>query len=259
MAGGTANKALEIPFELAQDSTFPIVPFVSRKLNAYWSQASGRPGDVVPAHPNPKGLFDRIPDVNLLSGNFTQTAAVNYGQLVGAIAVAGGGQGVMFTLDPDYLPNATWVMRMTTLGILASITDTTGRPIFVPFSAELGRRTGQHGGRWLYQGTPDMSQGYRPAGPFLGFPVVVDQASPAVGNASIAKPGAAGDAFIQLWRSPQAYIVRRIQGRASRSSIPIRRWLSVRSGTSPPGRAWTPLFSKPKPTCCSVAGMRPNG
>ena len=43
--------------------------------------------------------------------------------------------GIVFSLDPDYLPNATWVMSYATLGILASITDTTGRPIFVPFQA----------------------------------------------------------------------------------------------------------------------------
>jgi HK97 family phage major capsid protein len=209
MAGGTANAALHVPFELAQDSTFPIVPFVSRKLGTRLGRKMALDLAVGTGSSQPKGLFDRIPDINLLSGNFTQTAAVNYGQLVGAIAAAGGGQGVMFTLDPDYFPNATWVMRMTTLGILASITDTTGRPIFQPFAAS----SFDANNPMLAPGTEGQDgQGYRPVGNLVGFPVVVDQAAPAVANASIAKPGAALDAFISFGDHSQAYVVRPVQG-----------------------------------------------
>jgi HK97 family phage major capsid protein len=213
MAGGSGNAALHIPFELAQDSTFPIVPFVTRKLGTRIGRKQASDLAIGTGTTMPQGLFDRIPDVNLLSGNFTQTAAVNYGQLVGALAVSGGGQGVMFTLDPDYLPNATWLMRYSTLGILASITDTTGRPIFQPFSAATwnGGQSNMAADGSI-QGTPDMSQGYRPAGQLLGFDVVVDQACPVVGNASIAKPGAALDAFISFGDHRQAYVVRRVQG-----------------------------------------------
>jgi HK97 family phage major capsid protein len=213
MAGGTANAALHVPFELAQDSTFPIVPFVSRKLGTRIARKQASDLAIGTGTTMPQGLFDRIPDINLLSGNFGQTAAVNYGQLVGAAAVAGGGQGVMFTLDPDYLPNATWVMRYSTLGILSSITDTTGRPIFQPFTGSSWQGgNGSMAADGSIQGTPDQSQGYRPAGLLIGFPVIVDQAAPAVANASIAKPGAANDAFISFGDHRQAYVVRRIQG-----------------------------------------------
>jgi HK97 family phage major capsid protein len=209
MAGGTSNAALHVPFELAQDSTFPIVPFVTERLGTRLGRKMALDLAIGTGSSQPKGLFDRIPDVNLLSGNFTQTAAVNYGQLTGALAVSGGGQGVMFTLDPDYLPNATWIMRYSTLGILASITDTTGRPIFIPFgdSSFMATNIAPGGGTAGEDGS-----GYRPVGTLIGFPVVVDQAAPAVANASIAKPGAALDAFISFGDHRQAYVVRDVQG-----------------------------------------------
>jgi HK97 family phage major capsid protein len=209
MAGGTSNKALNVPFELAADVRFPITNFVSERLGIRLGRKMGHDLAIGTGSSQPKGLFDRIPDINLLSGNFTQTAAVNYGQLVGAVAVAGGGQGTMFTLDPDYLPNATWVMRYSTLGILASITDTTGRPIFQPFAQS---EWGGGGSNMAADGTATDGQGYRPRGLLIGFPVVVDQDSPAVANASIAKPGAALDAFISFGDHRQAYVVRPIQG-----------------------------------------------
>jgi HK97 family phage major capsid protein len=210
MAGGASNAALHVPFELAQDSQFPIVPFVERKLGTRLARKQSSDFAIGTGTTLPQGLFDRIPDINLLSGNFTQTAAVNYGQLVGALAVAGGGQGVVFTLDPDYLPNATWIMRYPTLGILASITDTTGRPIFEPFGGSSFQQADMTSGST--PGAPDAAGGYRPAGRLLGYPVIVDQAAPAVGNASIAKPGAANDAFISFGDHRQAYIIRRVQG-----------------------------------------------
>lgn len=210
MAGGSGNAALHVPFELAQDSTFPIVPFVSRKLGTRLARKQASDLAIGTGTTMPQGLFDRIPDINLLSGNFTQTAAVNYGQLMGALAVAGGGQGVIFSLDPDYLPNATWVMRYSTLGIIASITDTTGKPVFVPFDRGTWQDNGLQAGD--APGAPDAGGGYRPAGRLLGYPVVVDQAAPVVGNASIAKPGAALDAFISFGDHQQAYIMREVQG-----------------------------------------------
>lgn len=209
MAGGTSNKALNVPFELVSDTKFPITDWVSERLGIRLGRKMALDLAIGTGSSQPKGLFDRIPDINLLSGNFTQTAAVNYGQLTGALAVSGGGQGVMFTLDPDYLPNATWVMRYSTLGILASITDTTGRPIFQPFgdSSFAASNIAPAPGRGAEDGN-----GYRPVGNLIGFPVVVDQAAPAVGNASIAKPGAALDAFISFGDHRQAYVVRPVQG-----------------------------------------------
>jgi len=210
MAGGASNAALHVPYELVQDSQFDIVGLVSRKLGTRLGRKQAVDFTIGTGSSRPKGLFWRIPDINLLSGNFTQTAAVNYGQLVGATAVSGGGQGVVFTLDPDYLPNATWIMRYATLGILASITDTTGRPIFEPFGGSSFQQADMTSGST--PGAPDGPGGYRPAGRLLGYPVIVDQSSPVVANASIAKPGAAGDAFISFGDHRQAYVIRRIQG-----------------------------------------------
>ncbi len=207
MAGGTANAALHVPYELAQDAMFSITEHVSSRLGTRLGRKMAHDLAIGTGSSQPKGLFDRIPDINLLSGNFTQTAAVNYGQLMGALAVAGGGQGVVFSLDPAYLGNSSWVMRYSTLGILASITDTTGRPIFQPFGDSSFQSADMVAGNTAQDGS-----GYRPAGNLLGFPVIVDQDSPAVGNASIAKPGAALDAFISFGDHRQAYVVRDVAG-----------------------------------------------
>jgi len=208
MAGGASNAALHVPFELAQDSQFNIAGLVEGKLGTRLGRKMAVDLAVGTASSQPKGLFDRIPDINLPSGNFTQTAAVVYGTLVGTGAYKSGtaNVGVVFQLDPDYLPNASWVMSYATLGILASITDTTGRPIFVP----LGNSSFQ--GNDMTAGSAVDGAGFRPAGNLLGYPVYVDQASPAVANASIAKPGAALDAFISFGDHRQAYVRRLIQG-----------------------------------------------
>ncbi len=212
MAGGSGNQALHVPFELAQDSVFPIVPFVSRKLGTRLARKQAVDLATGSGSSAPKGLYNRIPAINLASGNFTQSAAVNYGMLVGTGAYKSGvaNVGVVFSLDPDYLPNASWLMSYATLGILASITDTTGRPIFAPFQASSWQQSEMIGGST--PGAPDGGGGFRPAGLLLGYPVIVDQASPVVANASIAKPGAALDAFISFGDHQQAYLIREVQG-----------------------------------------------
>ncbi len=163
MAGGSGNAALHIPFELAQDSTFPIVPFVARKLGTRLARKQAVDLATGTGSSQPKGLFWRIPEV----------------------------------------------MRYATLGMLASITDTTGRPIFQPLTASNWQQADMTGGSTPR--APDGGGGYRPSGILLGYPVYVDQASPVVANASIAKPGAAGDAFISFGDHRQAYVRRPIQ------------------------------------------------
>lgn len=41
------------------------------------------------------------------------------------------------SLKPGYLPNATWLWTNETLGTIQTITDTTGRPLWVPFGGTL--------------------------------------------------------------------------------------------------------------------------
>lgn len=216
MSGGASNAALHVPFELAQDSLFPIVPFVSRKLGTRIGRKQAVDFATGTGSGQPKGLFRRVPDVNLTSGNFTiggsVTASYIYGELLGTGLgyPTNGLSGVVYTLDPDYLPNASWVMRYSTLGALASLTTTTGVPLFVPQNQSSFQDSDMTSGST--PGAPDSGGGYRPAGRLLGYPVIVDQAAPAVANATAAKPGNAGDAFISFGDHRQAYIIRRVQG-----------------------------------------------
>jgi HK97 family phage major capsid protein len=99
------------------------------------------------------------------------------------------------SIDPAYLPNATWTMNSTTRGILLSLTDTTGRPLFQPaLSAPAGADA---------------------LGTLLGKPVVLDQFAPNV--AATNKAIAFGDfkqGFVlrnvgsfQIVRDPYTYFV----------------------------------------------------
>jgi HK97 family phage major capsid protein len=75
------------------------------------------------------------------------------------------------SLDPAYLPNATWTMNAATRTALLGVTDTTGRPLFQPALS--------------------APNGADALGTLLGHPVVLDQFAPNI--AATNKPIAFGD------------------------------------------------------------------
>ena len=75
------------------------------------------------------------------------------------------------SLDPAYLPNATWTMNSATRTALLGVTDTTGRPLFQPALS--------------------APNGADALGTLLGHPVVLDQFAPSI--AATHTPIAFGD------------------------------------------------------------------
>ncbi|HMH14680.1 MAG TPA: phage major capsid protein [Edaphobacter sp.] len=75
------------------------------------------------------------------------------------------------SLDPAYLPNATWTMNAATRTALLGVVDTTGRPLFQPALS--------------------APNGADALGTLLGHPVVLDQYAPNI--AATNKPIAFGD------------------------------------------------------------------
>jgi len=73
---------------------------------------------------------------------------------------------LMTALDPAYAPNAVWSFSTTTLGSILNITDTNGRPVFLPFN-------------------DGATSGF--VGSLFGFPVKIDQYAPTItaGNTPI--------------------------------------------------------------------------
>ncbi len=99
------------------------------------------------------------------------------------------------SLDPAYLPNATWTMNAATRTALLGVVDTTGRPLFQPALS--------------------APNGADALGTLLGHPVVLDQYAPNIGATN--KPIAFGDfkagytlrnvGSFQIARDPYTYLV----------------------------------------------------
>jgi HK97 family phage major capsid protein len=99
------------------------------------------------------------------------------------------------SIDPAYLPNATWTMNAATRTALLGVTDTTGRPLFQPALS--------------------APNGADALGTLLGHPVVLDQFAPNIGPST--KPIAFGDfragytlrnvGEFQIARDPYTYLI----------------------------------------------------
>jgi HK97 family phage major capsid protein len=99
------------------------------------------------------------------------------------------------SLDPAYLPNATWTMNSATRTALLGVTDTTGRPLFQPALS--------------------APNGADALGTLLGHPVVLDQFAPSI--AATHTPVAFGDfkagytlrnvGEFQIARDPYTYLI----------------------------------------------------
>jgi HK97 family phage major capsid protein len=134
------------------------------------------------------------------SGNFASYFA---GATSGATSSTAGGLVVTYadilalygSIDPAYLPNATWTMNAATRTALLGVVDGTGRPLFQPALS--------------------APNGADALGTLLGHPVVLDQFAPNIGPGN--KPIAFGDfkagytlrnvGEFQIARDPYTYLI----------------------------------------------------
>jgi HK97 family phage major capsid protein len=138
--------------QLLQDSEFPLDQFIANALgerlgraqNAHWTTGTGSS--------QPYGVI--VGAATGKTGAAGQTTTVIYNDLVDLV----------YSVDVAYRPNAKWMMRDATLGIIRKLQDSQNRPLWEPS---------------VQAGQPDM---------ILGYPVVInnDVAAAAASAKSIA-------------------------------------------------------------------------
>lgn len=169
MAGGAGNVPLKVSWELLQDSAFDIEGLLARLLG-------DRIGRIQSVHwvngdgsGEPQGLLAGKAAFDAIASN---VAGPTYAELLGTV----------HSVDRAYRRNAKWLMNDTTLALIQGQLDANDRPLWLPSSGGLADAPGE--------------------GTLLGYPVVIDEAMPDVGDAT--EPIAFGD-----FRA--AYVIRRVK------------------------------------------------
>jgi HK97 family phage major capsid protein len=169
MAGGAGNLPLKVSWELLQDSAFNVEDLLTR----IFGQRIGR---IQAVHwltgtgvNQPEGLFTPATAFDAIASN---AVGPTYGELLGAI----------HALDPAYRQNAKWLMNDATLAVLRGMVDGNDRPLWLPPDAGMS--------------------GALPGGTLLGYPVIIDQAVPAIGDTT---------KFLAFGDFRAAYVIRRVK------------------------------------------------
>lgn len=153
-ATGASDVPIKVSVELLQDSAFDIGAFVSRALGTRIARKQAHVMANGAGTTAPEGIFHQTlhpGDIATASGS-----AVTYAKLVDLI----------HALDPAYrVSGCTFIMNDATLAAIEKLTDGTapaGRPL-------------------IYSSSDNLSVGLG-GGRLLGYPVVIDQAAPALAN-----------------------------------------------------------------------------
>lgn len=193
--GTGSNLPLRVSVELLQDSAFDVQGLVARKLGERIARKQSRDWCTGTGTTLPFGICH----ANLTPNETVDVAGtLDYDDLLDLES----------TLDPAYEPNAKWVMSKATWTTIRGILDggATGRPIIFDQAAS--------------------GIGGRPEKQLLGYPVVIDQMSPAAS-------GGAGRNFIVLGDLREAYVIRRVSnitvvvdpyGRAANGEVQYVAW-----------------------------------
>lgn len=191
--GAGSNLPLRVSVELLQDAAFDVQGLVARKLGERIARKQASDFCTGTGTSLPFGICH----ANLTADKTLATpGTIIYADLLGTEAV----------LDPAYEPNAKWVMSKATWIKVRGVVDGSQRPLILD-QAQSG-------------------MGGRPERSLLGYPVVIDQAMPAVS-------GGAGLNFAVLGDLREAYVIRQVQdlvvvvdpyGRASNGEVQYTAW-----------------------------------
>jgi HK97 family phage major capsid protein len=183
-ATGTGQLGLKVPRELLDDALFDVAALVTEMLGIRLARKMAADYAVGVGTTAPSGLYNAT--------SVTTAARVLSTGLVQATANQQL-EAFIHNLDPSYVDdNCVWVMNWATHGVISGFQDTTTRPLMQPY-AQAGL------------GSP-------PAYTLLGFPVVIDQGSPAFSLTSAANPAAVNTAFLAFGNIGEAYLIRDVQG-----------------------------------------------
>lgn len=169
MSGGAGNLPLKVSWELLQDSAFSVEDLLVRvfgnrigRLQAVHWLTGSGVGE-------PQGLLTPKTAFDEITSN---AAGPSVAELVGTV----------HALDPAYRQGAKWLMNDTTLGLLRGQLDGNDRP--------------------LWQAPTEGLSPTMPGGTLLGYPVVIDQAMPDIGDQT---------KFLAFGNYRDAYVIRRVQ------------------------------------------------
>ena len=169
-ATGASNLPMKVSWELLQDSPINLEDHIAnnfaRRIARKFSVdiCTGNGTTEPQGIVTPQTAFDEIA---------SNTAGPTYAELLGAVAA----------LDPEYRVGAKWLMSDASWFALMGLVDDIGRPLLQD------------------NGTSGLANGAQFS--LLGYPVVVDQGMPAIGDQS--KSIVFGDLF-------ESYIVRNVDG-----------------------------------------------
>lgn len=169
MAGGAGNAPLKVSWELLQDSAFDIEGLLARLLGDRIGRLQAIHWVTGDGTGEPLGLLAGKAAFDSIASN---AAGPTYAELLATV----------HSIDRAYRRNAKWLMNDTTLALIQGQLDANDRPLWLPSSGGLADSPGE--------------------GTLLGYPVVIDDAMPDVGDAT--EPIAFGD-----FRA--AYVIRRVK------------------------------------------------
>ena len=167
---GTGGEPLKVSWELAQDSAVNMSDLVARFLGKRIARKqavdfiSGTGVGQPQGILTPKTAFDEIA---------SNAAGPTYAELLGAV----------HAIDPEYRDGASWLMNDATLAVLRGLLDGNDRPL------------------WMPADTGSLASGL-PGGTLLGYPVIIDQAMPSIGDQT---------KFLAFGNFREAYIIRRVK------------------------------------------------
>lgn len=166
---GASNLPLKVSWELLQDSVFDIEALIRRRFARRIAELQATHWITGDGSGEPLGLLTPKTAYDAIASN---AAGPTYPELVATV----------HALHQSYRRNAKWLMSDATLAVLRSMVDDNGRP--------------------LYQDAISGLSGAMPGGTLLGFPVIIDDAMPDIGDAT---------KFLAFGDFRQAYVIRRVK------------------------------------------------
>jgi HK97 family phage major capsid protein len=167
--GAGTGLPLRVSVELAQDSAFDIVRLVTRAMGTRIARKQAAHWCTGTGVAQPLGIV----------GNVTADETLDVSNTIDYDDISD----VEGLLDPAYEQNAKWVMNKGTWTAIRQIVDTTGRPLILR--------------------NDESGIGSQPTKVLMGYPVVIDQAMPALTTATAR--------FAVLGDLKEAYVTRRVQ------------------------------------------------
>lgn len=166
--GAGTGLPLRVSVELAQDAAFDIVRLVTRAMGTRIARKQAAHWCTGTGVGQPLGIV----------GNVTADETLDVSNVIDYDDISD----LEGVLDPAYEQNAKWVMNKGTWTAIRQIVDSTGRPLILR--------------------NDESGIGTQPSKVLMGYPVVIDQAMPALTTAT--------NRFAVLGDLREAYVIRRV-------------------------------------------------